>query len=120
MKLMLTKSMLTTLTLGMSLAFGMPAWAEAQHTDHSHGGATSQADVNAMLSEGQVKKVDKAQGKITLKHGPLENMGMPGMTMVFRVQDASMLDQVKPGDTIRFRAEKMNGALTVTKLEAVK
>ena len=42
---------------------------------------------------------------------------MPGMTMVFRVQDAGMLDRVKPGDTIRFLAEKVNGALTVTKLE---
>lgn len=114
------KPMLTTLALGISLTFGLPAWAETSHTDHSHGGVTSQADVNAKLSDGQVKKVDKAQGKITLKHGPLENLGMPGMTMVFRVQDASMLDQVKPGDPIRFRAEKMNGALTVTKLETVK
>lgn len=112
------KPMLIPLALGLS--FGMPAWAEGQHMDHGHGGAMNQAampGMNAMLSEGQVKKVDKAQGKITLKHGPLENMGMPGMTMVFRVQDAAMLDRVKPGDNIRFLAEKVNGALTVTKLE---
>jgi len=63
------------------------------------------------------EKIDKAQGKLTLKHGPLENLGMPGMTMVFRVQDANWLDQVKPGDTIRFLADRVNGVFTVTRLE---
>lgn len=117
------KPMLTTLALGMSLTFAMPVLAEGQHGGHSHDGAMSQAAMpamNAMLSDGLVKKVDKAQGKITLKHGPLENMGMPGMMMVFRVQDAGMLERVKPGDNIRFQAEQMNGALTVTKLDVVK
>lgn len=114
------KPMLTTLALGMTLTFGVPAWAEGQHGGHSHDGAMSQTAMpamNAMLSDGLVKKVDKAQGKITLKHGPLENMGMPGMTMVFRVQDASMLDRVKPNDKVRFLAGQVNGALTVTRLE---
>lgn len=109
------KLMLTTLAVGTSLFFGMPAWAEAQQMEH--GGATNHA---AMLSEGLVKKVDKAQGKITLKHGPLQNMDMPGMTMVFRVQDAGWLDQVQPGDKVRFVADRVNGALTVTKLEMVR
>ena len=107
-------SILTTLALGLSLSLGIPAWAETQHADH--GGATSHA---AMLSEGQVKKVDKAQGRLTLKHGPLENLGMPAMTMIFRVKDAAMLDQVKPGDRIRFLAEKVDGVITVTKFEVV-
>ena len=116
------KPMLTTLALGMGLTFGMPALAEGQHMDHSQGtmGQAAMPGMNAAMSEGLVKKVDKAQGKITLKHGPLENMGMPGMTMVFRVQDAKMLDQVKKGDNIRFHAEEMNGALMVTKIEAAK
>mgnify|MGYP001141178837 FL=1 len=73
-----------------------------------------------MLTEGVVKKVDKAQGKLTLKHGPLESLDMPGMTMVFRVQDVSWLDQIKPGDTIRFLADRVNGVFTVTALEVVK
>ena len=113
------KPMLTALALGMSLTFGMPALAEGQHMDHGHGamGQAAMPGMNAALSDGLVKKVDTAQGKITLKHGPLENMGMPGMTMVFRVQDAKMLDQVKPGDKVRFHAIKMNGALIVTQLE---
>jgi len=118
MKPMFTKSMLTTLALGMSLAFGMPAaWAGASPTGHDHADAPKQVAVAAQLSEGQVKKVDPAQGKLTLRHGPLENLGMPGMTMVFRVQDASWLDRVKAGDNIRFLAEKVNGALLITRLE---
>lgn len=112
------KLMLTTLAVGVSLSFGTPAWAEAPHMEP--GRATSPAAMKPMLSEGLVKKVDKAQGKITLKHGPLQNMDMPGMTMVFRVQDVGWLDQVQAGDRIRFVAERVNGALTVTKLEMLR
>ena len=116
------KPMLATLALGMSLTFGMPALAEGPQMNHGHDamGQAAMPGMNTTMSDGLVKKVDKAQGKITLKHGPLENMGMPGMTMVFRVQDAKMLDQVKPGDNVRFHAEQINGALTVTQLEAPK
>jgi Cu/Ag efflux protein CusF len=113
LKGVLMKSILTSLALG--LALGFPALAESNHP--AHAGA---AEHTTPLSEGVVKKVDKAQGKLTLKHGPLENLDMPGMTMVFRVQDAGWLDQVKPGDTIRFRADRMNGTFTVTMLEVVK
>ena len=104
-----------TLALCLSLTFGLPAWADTHHPSHA-----GSADHAAMLTEGVVKKVDKAQGKLTLKHGPLENLDMPGMTMVFRVQDASWLDQVKPGDAIRFLADRVNGVFTVTTLEVVK
>lgn len=69
------------------------------------------------MSTGEVKKVDKSTGKMTIKHGPLANLGMDAMTMVFRVQDKAMLDQVKAGDKINFVAEEPNGQLTVTKLE---
>jgi Cu/Ag efflux protein CusF len=69
------------------------------------------------MSSGEVKKVDKGAGKITIKHGPLENLGMDAMTMVFRVKDQAMLDQVKAGDRIRFVAEQPDGQLTVTRLE---
>lgn len=109
------KPALTTLVLSLSLTLGLPAWADMHRP--SHAGA---ADHAAMLSEGVVKKVDKAQGKLTLRHGPMENLGMPGMTMVFRVQEANWLDQVKPGDTVRFLADRVNGVFTVTTLEVVK
>jgi Cu(I)/Ag(I) efflux system protein CusF len=69
------------------------------------------------MSSGEVKKIDQGAGKITIKHGPLENLGMGAMTMVFRVTDPAMLAQVKTGDRINFVAEAPNGELTVTKLE---
>lgn len=72
------------------------------------------------MADGEIKKIDKDAGKMTIKHGPLANLNMPGMTMVFRVKDTAMLDQVKTGDKVRFNVEKLNGALTVTALEAVK
>ncbi len=71
-------------------------------------------------TEGEVRKVDKEQGKVTLKHGPIENLGMPGMTMVFKVSDPKMLDMVKAGDKVKFAADNINGALTVTAIEAAK
>lgn len=70
-------------------------------------------------AEGEVRKVDKSAGKLTIKHGPLRNLDMPGMTMVFRVRDPAMLDQVQAGDRIRFVADKVQGAFTVTELEKV-
>jgi Cu(I)/Ag(I) efflux system protein CusF len=69
------------------------------------------------MADGQVKKVDKAAGKVTLSHGPLENLNMPAMTMVYRVKDAAWLDQLKAGDRIRFLAEQVGGAYMVTRYE---
>ena len=69
---------------------------------------------------GEVRKVDKEQQKITLKHGEIKNLGMPGMTMVFQVKDPAMLDKVKAGDKVVFAAEKADGAYVVTELEPAK
>ena len=65
---------------------------------------------------GQVTKIDESAGKITIKHGPLKKFDMDGMTMVFRVADPAMLDKVKAGDKIEFEADRVNGAITVTKI----
>ena len=89
------------------------------HSQHAAMAATSQADA-AALSEGEIKKVDKDTGKLTIKHGPLNNLNMPGMTMAFKVQEPGVLDQVKVGDQVRFRVERLNGTYTVTKLEMAK
>jgi len=77
-----------------------------------------QAQGAAALTVGEVRKVDKDARKITIKHGPIVNLDMPAMTMVFQVKAPSMLEQVKTGDKIRFRAEDVKGALTVTRIEA--
>ena len=71
----------------------------------------------ADMSQGEVRKVDKSAGKVTIKHGPLANLEMPPMTMVFQVKDPAMLDQVKAGDAIRFKAEKIGGNYTVIQLQ---
>jgi Cu/Ag efflux protein CusF len=72
------------------------------------------------LADGEIRKVDKDAKKITIKHGPLQNIDMPAMTMVFQVKDSGVLDQLKAGDRVKFRAEKIAGAYTVTKIEPVK
>lgn len=75
-------------------------------------------EAQSELVDGQVTKVDQSAGKITIKHRPIRSLDMnEGMTMVFRVQDAGMLKQVKAGDKVKFSAERVNGALTVTKIQ---
>ena len=69
------------------------------------------------MTDGEVKKIDKSANKITLKHGDIKNLDMPGMTMVFKVKDPTVLDTVKVGDKVKFRAEKVEGALTATEIK---
>lgn len=78
------------------------------------------ASVNAPLTEGEVRKVDKEQGKITLRHGPIANLDMGAMTMVFRVKDPAVLDRFKAGDKVLFAAERADGAIVLTQIEAAK
>ena len=69
------------------------------------------------MAEGEIRKVDKDAGKVTIKHGPIPSMDMPSMTMVYRVKDPAMLRRVKAGDKVKFATEKLGGAYTVTKIE---
>lgn len=69
---------------------------------------------HAQAYEGEVRKVEKSQGKLTLRHGELKALDMPPMTMVFRVKDAAMLEGLNVGDRVRFDADKVGGAYTVT------
>ena len=72
------------------------------------------------MTDAEVRKVDKENQKITLKHGEIKNLDMPPMTMVFAVKDAAMLDKVKAGDKVQFSAASDNGKLTVTEILAAK
>jgi Cu(I)/Ag(I) efflux system protein CusF len=76
----------------------------------------SPAVADGEMVKGEVVKVDKAAGKVTLKHGPIKKLDMDSMTMVFRVADPTMLDKMKAGDRIEFEADRVNGAITVTKI----
>ncbi len=86
----------------------------ASGADHAAHHAVAAA---APQSEGEVRKVDKEQGKVTLRHGPLQNLDMPAMTMVFKAADPTLLDGLKEGDKVKFTAERVNGAIAVTAIQ---
>jgi Cu/Ag efflux protein CusF len=69
------------------------------------------------MSEGEVLKIDPAKGMVTLRHGPLENLGMPGMTMMFPVIDRKALGALHEGDKVRFVADRRGDALAVVRIE---
>ena len=89
----------------ISTAFAMPALAQKP---------------SAALANGEVRKVDKVAKKLTLKHGPIPNIDMPAMTMVFPVKDPALLDKAKPGQKVKFQVEMIGGTATVTQLEPMK
>ena len=107
-------------TLLLLAALGNPSAFAQQAQDHNAHHPTAAADKSAALTEGEVRKVDKEGKKLTIRHGPITNLDMPAMTMVFQVQDAAILDSVKAGDKIRFNAQKAGGAFTVTRVEPAK
>ena len=76
--------------------------------------------VAAQGTQAEVRKVDKDAGKLTLKHGPIPNLEMPPMTMVFKVKEPGMLDTVRSGDKVVFEAEKVGGQYVVTKIGPAK
>lgn len=80
---------------------------------------TVAADAPSM-TDGEVRRVDKDAQKIILRHGPIKNLDMPAMTMVFQVNDAALLDKVNTGDKVKFSAEKIGGAYIVTEIEVAK
>ena len=107
----------------------MAGAAQAQHAGHAQPGssaATPSANAAATpsgvaeMSEGEVRKVDKDGGKLTLRHGEIKNLDMPPMTMVFQVKEPALLEKVKAGDKVKFRAEKAASGYVVTALEVVK
>jgi Cu(I)/Ag(I) efflux system periplasmic protein CusF len=99
-----------TIVIAASLFASTGAFAQA--TPQSGSTATAAAQ-----TEGEVRKVDLAQGKVTLRHGPLTNLDMPAMTMVFTAADKKLLDGLKEGDKVRFTADKQNGTYVVTAIE---
>lgn len=95
--------------------------SDGGHAVYQHYAAAekSQAAPMAAMSEGEVRKVDRKNGRIMIKHGKLANLGMPAMTMVFEVKDDTLLEAVKAGSKIRFVAEKNGNGYQVTQLVQV-
>lgn len=112
---------LTSLVLVFSAA---PIAALAQTTTTAPANTASAAmpgkDMAAKdMTEAEVRKVDKEAKKVTLKHGPIKNLDMPGMTMVFQVRDAALFDKLVVGEKIMFTAEQLQGAFVMTGAEKV-
>ena len=117
------KPFLVALAFAASAPFAVSA--HAQGMDHSKMGAMNLPGMKsdsmpASMTEGEVRKIDKEAKKITLKHGDIKNLDMPGMTMVFQVKDPALLGKTKAGDKIVFSAEKTGGAFVVTDIQPAK
>ncbi len=117
------KPLLVAFALAASAPFAISAHAQAM--DHSKMSGMNMPGmkmdgVPALMTEGEVRRIDKEAKKITLKHGDIKNLDMPGMTMVFQVKDATLLDKVRAGDKVMFTAENANGVMVVTAIEAAK
>jgi Cu(I)/Ag(I) efflux system periplasmic protein CusF len=97
------KKLIPALLTTAALLFGASAFAQ-----------------DADMTDAEVRKVDKEQAKITLKHGEIKNLDMPGMTMVFQVKDKALLDKIAAGDKVKFKAINDAGKYTVTELQVVK
>lgn len=96
----------------VSTVGAQPAPQSVDHAAHHPA-----AGASAPQSEGEVRKVDLEQRKVTLRHGPLVNLDMPAMTMVFTAADPKLLAGLKQGDKVRFTADQKNGTLFVTAIE---
>ena len=107
---------LLVLGTGSALAQAPAAAAADSHSSHHPAAAASTAP-QAELSEGEITRWDPRTLRLTLKHGEIKNLEMPPMTMVFRVADASVVGDLKPGDKVRFRAEQVSGAYHVQRIE---
>lgn len=81
---------------------------------------TTTMAATADMTDGEVRKVDLEAKKITLKHGVIKNLDMPGMTMVFGVKDAALLSKIKAGDKVKFNAEKLGSVIVITDIQPSK
>jgi Cu/Ag efflux protein CusF len=99
-----------------------PSGAGHSHADHAgHAGHSAAATpASVPMSDAEVRRIDRDAGKVTLRHGPIPNLDMPPMTMVFVAKDKAMLEGLKAGDKVRFRAVEQQGAYIVTTIEPVR
>ena len=105
------------LSIALSLTTLLPMSAIAQAS--AEAGKPS-AMASASMTDGEVRKIDKDAGKITIKHGDLKHLEMPGMTMVFTAKDKALLDKTQAGDKIRFMVVSEGGKMVVTAIEPAK
>ena len=99
--------LLATAMLGLALAHG-PVHAQTGTPDMSE------------MTDGEIRRVDKAAGKLTIKHAEIKSLDMPGMTMVFTARDPALLEPLQVGDKVRFAVVSEGGKMVVTAIQTVK
>ena len=107
-----------TTVSALALGIGVTVCSMARTTMHH--GKMDMSQTAVSMTEGEVKKVDLDVGKVTIKHGPIKHMDMPGMTMVFTAKDKGLLANVKPGDKIQFMVVNEGGKMVVTEIQAAR
>lgn len=112
------KNQFITLTAMVFLSISTPAFAANHHSEHNHSSLnktqeTSPSETNQMI-DGEVKKIDLQNNKITIKHGEIKNLQMPPMTMVFASKNATQLEGLKKGDFVRFVVDQ---SMNITHIE---
>ena len=107
-----TQRILLISTLAMGVALPM-----AGHAQTSPNPSQVAAPASDSMTDGEVKKIDPDNGKVTLKHGDIKNLDMPGMTMVFTVRDKGQLTKLKPGDKVQFMVVQEGGKMVVTDIQ---
>jgi Cu(I)/Ag(I) efflux system protein CusF len=111
-------------SLALSVAVALPAWAashqggQAAPADQGKPATTAAAPASAVeMTDGEVRRLDKEGGKLTIRHATIKSLDMPPMTMVFVAKDKAMLDKLKVGDKIKFAAINEAGKYTVTEIQ---
>lgn len=109
------------LAAAIALSSASAAYAQDKEHEAHHAApgaqAAEQSAASSSMTAGEIRKVDKQAGKVTIRHEELKNLDMPAMTMVFRATDLAMLDRVKAGDKVSFIADKVGGQYVVTEME---
>lgn len=105
--------------LALAVTAHSPARSQAKPDEHAgHHGGSATAGEAAELALGEVRRISKDTGKVTLRHGEIKSLDMPPMSMVFVVRDPAVLDTLKVGDKVRFAAEKTpDGTYVVTRIQ---
>lgn len=109
------KHILAISSLAMGMALPMSSIAQTMMMDQSKMGMSQ----SASMTDGEVRKVDRETGKVTIKHGDIKHLDMPGMTMVFTAKDKGLLTNLKPGDKVKFMVVNEGGKMVITDLQPV-
>ena len=113
----LTPTLILTLAATLSTAATAQTASQPSRADNKAVAPTSASAAAIAMTDGEIRKVDKDAKKLTIKHGAIKNLDMPGMTMVFHVKDPALLDKVKAGDKVKFKADMIGGNVVVTDIQ---